>query len=38
MTSSRPILGCVRSTSGLGFVHTCLMGVFVGKPTWQQQT
>lgn len=38
MTSSRPILGCVRSTSGLGFVHTCLMGVFVGKPSWQQQT
>lgn len=31
MTSSRPVLGCVRSTSGLGFVHTCLMGVFVGK-------
>ena len=30
MTSSRPILGCVRSTMGLGFVHTCLMGVFVG--------
>ena len=32
MTSSRPVLGCVRSTMGLGFVHTCLMGVFVGKP------
>ena len=31
MTSSRPVLGCVRSTSGLGFIHTCLMGVFVGK-------
>lgn len=31
MTSSRPVLGCVRSTMGLGFVHTCLMGVFVGK-------
>lgn len=31
MTSSRPVLGCVRSTSGLGFVHTCLMGVFVGQ-------
>lgn len=31
MTSSRPILGCVRSTSGLGFVHTCLMGIFVGQ-------
>lgn len=31
MTSSRPVLGCVRSTTGLGFLHTCLMGVFVGK-------
>ena len=31
MTSSRPILGCVRSTNGLGFLHTCLMGVFVGE-------
>ena len=30
MTSSRPVLGCVRSTTGLGFIHTCLMGVFVG--------
>lgn len=34
MTSSRPILGCVRSTSGLGFLHTCLMGIFVGAPTY----
>lgn len=31
MTSSRPVVGCVRSTNGLGFLHTCLMGVFVGK-------
>jgi hypothetical protein len=31
MTSSRPVLGCVRSTNGMGFLHTCLMGVFVGK-------
>lgn len=31
MTSSRPVLGCVRSTSGLGFVQTFLMGVFVGQ-------
>ena len=31
MTSSRPVLGCVRSTSGLGFIHTCLMGIYVGK-------
>jgi hypothetical protein len=34
MTSSRPIVGCVRSTNGLGFIHTCLMGVFVGAPTY----
>jgi acyl-CoA synthetase (AMP-forming)/AMP-acid ligase II len=34
MTSSRPILGCVRSTSGLGFIHSCLMGIFVGKIVW----
>jgi acyl-CoA synthetase (AMP-forming)/AMP-acid ligase II len=34
MTSSRPIVGCVRSTSGLGFIHTCLMGIFVGAPTY----
>jgi acyl-CoA synthetase (AMP-forming)/AMP-acid ligase II len=34
MTSSRPVLGCVRSTSGLGFVHTCLMGIFCGAPTY----
>lgn len=31
MTSSRPVLGCVRSNMGLGFIHTCLMGVFVGE-------
>ncbi|KAI9802093.1 MAG: putative NRPS-like protein biosynthetic cluster [Piccolia ochrophora] len=34
MTSSRPVLGCVRSTMGLGFIHTCLMGAFVGAPTY----
>ena len=34
MTSSRPVLGCVRSTSGLGFIHTCLMGIYVGAPTY----
>jgi acyl-CoA synthetase (AMP-forming)/AMP-acid ligase II len=31
MTSSRPVLGCVRSTNGLGFLHTCLMGCYLGK-------
>jgi len=30
MTSSRPVVGCVRSTSGVGFVVSLLMGVFVG--------
>jgi acyl-CoA synthetase (AMP-forming)/AMP-acid ligase II len=34
MTSSWPVLGCVRSTSGLGFTHSCLMGIFVGAPTY----
>ncbi|KAK3682756.1 hypothetical protein B0T22DRAFT_294062 [Podospora appendiculata] len=34
MTSSRPVLGCVRSTTGLGFIHTCLMGIYVGTPTY----
>lgn len=31
MTSSRPVLGSVRSTLGLGFLHTCLLGIYVGK-------
>ncbi|KAI9741742.1 MAG: hypothetical protein M1834_000128 [Cirrosporium novae-zelandiae] len=34
MTSSRPVLGCVRSTNGLGFIHTCLMGIYAGAPTY----
>ncbi|KAF9884677.1 hypothetical protein FE257_001370 [Aspergillus nanangensis] len=34
MTSARPVLGSVRSTLGLGFLHTCMMGVFVGAPTY----
>lgn len=34
MTSSRPVLGCVRSFTGLGFIHTCLMGIYIGTPTY----
>ncbi|KAI9932111.1 hypothetical protein ASPWEDRAFT_40056 [Aspergillus wentii DTO 134E9] len=34
MTSVRPVLGSVRSTLGLGFLHTCLMGIYVGAPTY----
>jgi hypothetical protein len=30
MGSSRPVVGCVRSSSGLGFLHTCLMGIYIG--------
>lgn len=34
MTSSKPVLGCVRSTIGIGFVHTVLMGVYNGSRTY----
>ncbi|KAF2816520.1 acyl-CoA ligase [Mytilinidion resinicola] len=34
MTSTRPVLGCVRSTLGLGFIHTCVMGIFLAAPTY----
>jgi len=34
MTSTRPLLACVRSTMGLGFLHTCLMGIFLACPTY----
>lgn len=34
MTSTRPVLGCVRSTIGLGFLHTCMMGIFLAAPTY----
>lgn len=34
MTSTRPILGCVRSTMGIGFIHTCFMGIYLASPTY----
>ncbi|KKF93025.1 putative protein C56F8.02 [Ceratocystis platani] len=34
MTSSRPVLGCVRSTTGLGFLHSVVMGIYIGTPTY----
>lgn len=34
MTSTRPVLACVRSTMGIGFLHTCLMGIFLATPTY----
>lgn len=33
MSSTKPIVGCVRSINGLGFLHTCLMGVYLGAST-----
>jgi len=34
MNSTRPLLACVRSTVGLGFLHTCLMGIFLAAQTF----
>lgn len=33
MSSTKPIVGCVRSSSGIGFIHTCIMGVYLGAST-----
>lgn len=33
MSSLKPVVGCVRSVSGLGFIHTCIMGVYLGTST-----
>jgi acyl-CoA synthetase (AMP-forming)/AMP-acid ligase II len=34
MTSSKPVLACVRSTIGIGFLHTVTMGVYNGSATY----
>ena len=34
MTSSRPAVGCVRSYYGLGFLHSCCMGIYNGTATY----
>lgn len=34
MSSTKPVVGCVRSVSGLGFIHTCFMGVYLGASTY----
>ncbi|KAK4941184.1 hypothetical protein LTR10_018857 [Elasticomyces elasticus] len=34
MTSSKPVLACVRSTIGIGFLHTVMMGVYNGSTTY----
>lgn len=30
LTSNRAVVACVRGISGIGFVHTCLIGVYLG--------
>ncbi|KAK9460002.1 uncharacterized protein V1516DRAFT_475464 [Lipomyces oligophaga] len=34
MSYSLPLLACARSTNGLGFLHTCLLGIYVGASTY----
>lgn len=34
MTSSKPVLACVRSTIGIGFLHTVMMGVYNGSTSY----
>lgn len=33
MISTRPVMACVRSTTGVGFLHTCFMGAYLGAST-----
>lgn len=33
MQSTKPVVGCVRSVNGIGFIHTCFMGVYLGAST-----
>ncbi|KAK9477405.1 hypothetical protein V1514DRAFT_333968 [Lipomyces japonicus] len=34
MSSSKPVIGCVRSSAGIGFLHTCFMGAYAGASTY----
>lgn len=33
MPGTKPVVGCVRSIHGLGFIQTCFMGVYLGAST-----
>lgn len=33
MPGTKPVVGCVRSVHGIGFIHTCFMGVYLGAST-----
>ncbi|KAK9474852.1 uncharacterized protein V1510DRAFT_438716 [Dipodascopsis tothii] len=34
LSSTQPIVGCIRSTSGVGFLQTCVLGIYVGAATY----
>lgn len=34
MSSTKPILACVRHTGGLGFLQSCVLGVYLGTTTY----
>ncbi|ODV90605.1 hypothetical protein CANCADRAFT_57077 [Tortispora caseinolytica NRRL Y-17796] len=34
MKNHHPLLACVRSTVGLGFIYTCLLGAYLGVTTY----
>ena len=33
MPSTKPVVGSVRSVNGIGFIHTCFMGIYLGAST-----
>lgn len=34
MKSRKPLIACVRHTFGLGFLQACIMGIYLGCPTY----
>ncbi|EMR10550.1 hypothetical protein PNEG_01256 [Pneumocystis murina B123] len=34
MSSSRPLLGCMQGTSGIGFLHSYILGIYIGATTY----
>lgn len=34
LSSSRPLLGCVKATSGIGFLYSYILGLYIGSTTY----
>ncbi|KTW31511.1 hypothetical protein T552_00153 [Pneumocystis carinii B80] len=34
MSSSRPLLGCMQATTGIGFLHSYILGIYMGATTY----